>query len=351
MRVVFRVDASLKMGVGHIMRCLALAQVLKESGANVEFISRKLEGNLIDKIHSSGFNVYELEILKDFEVDNKLAYSHWLGATQQQDADDCINILKKEKINWLIVDHYAINEDWQKMLKPYCKKLMVIDDLADRKHQCDLLLDQNFARNPQDYKSLVPASCKLLLGSKFSLLRAEFFKWRKYSLERRSKPEFKKLLVNMGGIDLKNVTESVLDELKMCNLPSDVDIIVVMGVSAPHIESVRLKAGMLPYKVEIKVDVNNMAEVMANVDISIGASGATTWERCCLGLPSIQLVTAYNQQFIADNLAKMNIIKLTKIYDLCEVLATSQDWMADIGQGAQKIVDGRGSSRVLEYLE
>ena len=197
----------------------------------------------------------------------------------------------------------------------------------------------------------MPASCKLLLGSKFSLLRAEFFKWRKYSLERRSKPEFKKLLVNMGGIDLKNVTESVLDELKMCNLPSDVDIIVVMGVSAPHIESVRLKAGMLPYKVEIKVDVNNMAEVMANVDISIGASGATTWERCCLGLPSIQLVTAYNQQFIADNLAKMNIIKLTKIYDLCEVLATSQDWMADIGQGAQKIVDGRGSSRVLEYLE
>ena len=154
MKVIFRVDASLQIGTGHVMRCLTLARVLKENGADVKFICRKHEGNLIDKIHSSGFNVNELEVLERIEVNDKLAHSYWLGATQQQDSDDCIEILKAEKIDWLIVDHYALDELWQKRLKPYYKKLMVIDDLADRKHRCDILLDQTFGRQ-QDRKSVV----------------------------------------------------------------------------------------------------------------------------------------------------------------------------------------------------
>ena len=148
MKVVFRADASLAMGTGHVMRCLALAQALKDNKVNVEFICRKHKGSLIDKIRSNRLNVHELEVLE--EADDKLAHSHWLGATQQQDADDCIEILKSEKIDWLIVDHYALDEQWQKKLKPYYEKLMVIDDLADRKHQCDILLDQNFGRSLQD---------------------------------------------------------------------------------------------------------------------------------------------------------------------------------------------------------
>ena len=229
MKVVFRVDASIQMGTGHVMRCLTLAQVLKENGADTGFICRKHEGNLIDKIHSSGFNVHELEVIEELEVDNKLAHSHWLGATQQQDADDCIGILKKEKIDWLIVDHYAIDEDWQCKLKPYYEKLMVIDDLADRKHRCDTLLDQTFGRQQEDYSALTPKGCKLLLGSQYALLKPEFAKWRAYSLERRRKPEFKQLLINMGGADIDNVTESVLDELKACNLPNDISVTVLMG--------------------------------------------------------------------------------------------------------------------------
>ena len=206
MNIIFRVDASLKMGTGHVMRCLTLAQVLKENSANVEFICRKHEGNLIDKIHSSGFNVHELEMLEEIEVGNKLAHSHWLGATQKQDADDCIGILKAEKSDWLIVDHYALDEQWQKRLKPYYEKLIVIDDLADRKHWCNILLDQTFGRQQEDYSALTPEGCELLLGSQYALLRPEFSKWRAYSLERRSKPKFKQLLINMGGVDVHNVT-------------------------------------------------------------------------------------------------------------------------------------------------
>jgi UDP-2,4-diacetamido-2,4,6-trideoxy-beta-L-altropyranose hydrolase/UDP-4-amino-4,6-dideoxy-N-acetyl-beta-L-altrosamine N-acetyltransferase len=351
MKIVFRVDSSLVMGSGHVMRCLALAQMLKENSANVEFICRKHEENLLDKIRSSGFTAHELEVYKEIESDNGLAHSHWLGATRQQDADDCIDILKAEKIDWLIVDHYALDGQWQKMLKPYYKKLMVIDDLADRKHQCDILLDQTFGRQQEDYSILTPKYCELLLGSQYALLRPEFSKWRLYSLKRRSKPEFKRLLINMGGVDIDNVTENVLDELKICNLPDDLKITIVMGGLAPHLESVKSKAITLPYKTEVKVDVDNMAEIMANSDIAIGAAGATTWERCCLGLPTIQIVIAKNQQFLAEALAFRNIVKLAKkTKETISLLESSLEWMENVGNLALEICDGMGVYKVFNKM-
>ena len=351
MNIIFRVDASLKMGTGHVMRCLTLAQVLKENGANIKFICRKHEGNLIDKIHSSGFNVHELGLLEEIKVDNKLTHSPWLSVTQQQDADDCIDILKAKKVDWLIVDHYALDEQWQKRLKPYYEKIMVIDDLADRKHQCDVLLDQTFGRQHDDYVALVPKDCELLLGSQYALLRPEFSKWRAYSLERRSKPEFKKLLINMGGVDVDNVTENVLDELKLCNLPNDMNISVVMGSSAPHLESIKSKANALPYKTKIKVDVDNMAELMANADIAIGAAGATTWERCCLGLPTIQIVIAKNQITIAKSLGESGAIKLLKsIGGMSRVINNPTKWMLNVSNIARNVTDGLGVKRVASVL-
>ena len=351
MKVVFRVDASLAMGTGHVMRCLTLARLLKKNGANVEFICRKHKGNLIDKIRSNGFVAYELELYGEADVDTGLAHSHWLGVTQRQDADDCIEIFKAEKLDWLIVDHYALDEQWQKKLKPYYEKLIVIDDLADRKHQCDILLDQTFGRQQEDYLALTPEDCKLLLGSQYALLRPEFTEWRGVSLERRSKPEFKQLLINMGGVDVDNITEKVLDELKICNLPNDLKITVVMGGSAPHLESVKSKAIVLPYKTEVKVDVDNMAEIMANSDIAIGAAGATTWERCCLGLPTIQIAIAKNQQFLAEKLAYQNIVKLVKeTNEIIFLLESSPEWMESIGGSALEICDGMGVYKVFNKM-
>ena len=350
MKVIIRVDASLKMGTGHVMRCLTLAQVLKENGGDVEFICRKHEGNLIDKIHSSEFAVHELRLCEEIEFDNKLAHSHWLGATQQQDADDCIDILKVEKTNWLIVDHYALDEQWQKKLKPYYEKLMVIDDLADRKHQCDILLDQNFGRSSKDYEILTLKSTKLLMGPKYALLRPEFEKLRQYSLDRRKKANFKSLLINMGGTDPDNITEKVIEKLQAANLPKNVIITIVMGKTAPHLQSVKRCASELPYYSEVKVDIDNMAEIMANADIAIGASGSTTWERCCLGVPTLQLITAYNQEFIAQKLDKINAIKLVNIDELVKNLENFQYWMKAIGENASKVTNGSGSRTVLAYL-
>ena len=349
MKVIFRVDASLQIGSGHVMRCLTLAEVLRENGAKVKFICREHGGNLIKKIKEKNFQVIELEVSNN--TDGKLKHASWLGSTQQQDALDCIEILKLEKTEWIIIDHYAIDKQWQNLVRSYCKNLMVIDDLADRKHLCDILLDQTYGRDKREYESLVPKSCKMLLGSQYALLRPEFAKWRPYSLDRRSKPEFKHLLINMGGVDVDNVTGQVLDELKPCNLPSDINITVVMGGAAPHVESVIIKASALPCKTEVKINVDNMAEIMANSDISIGASGATTWERCCLGLPTIQIITAYNQGLIANNLDRASIVKLSAVSSLSTLLETRQHWMSGVSVNASKICDGTGATIVASYLQ
>ena len=335
MKFVFRTDASLQIGAGHVMRCLTLAEALTKQGAVVEFICRAHEGNLLERIEQQGFNTHELpKITKPVDFNQvaqakgvpqpqnmipsedegtlekeKFYGAQWLGSTQLQDAEQCKPILEAIKPDWLIVDHYAIDQTWQILLKDSYKKLMVIDDLANRKHQCEILLDQTYGRKPEDYTTLVPKDCKMLLGSQYALLRPEFSEWREYSLKRRANPEIKKLLITMGGVDPDNLTGQVLQALKACNLSKDIHIIVVMGATAPHIETIKIQAEGMPYKTEVKANVSNMAAIMADADVAIGAAGATTWERCCLGLPSIQIVLANNQIKIAEELSAIHAIK------------------------------------------
>ncbi len=350
MRVVFRVDASLQMGIGHVMRCLTLAQILRESGAKIKFICRKHDGNLINNIEIRGFQVVGLEVSNN--TSNRLEYASWLGSTQQQDAEDCIEILKSEKTDWMIVDHYAIDEEWQRIIMPYCKNLMSIDDLADRKHLCDILLDQTFGRQGLDYKNLVSESCTMLLGTQYALLRPEFSQWREYSLKRRQKSQFKQLLVNMGGVDVNNITKEILNEISKCDLPNDINIVIIMGSTAPHINSIEVMVRNFPYHVEVRAGVHNMAEIMANSDLAIGATGTTTWERCCLGLPTIQLVIAENQAFSAKNLGKENIGKSIKdIQELGRLLDGTNKWMQKSGQSSAKVCDGLGVFKALNAMK
>ena len=306
MNIIFRVDASLQMGTGHVMRCLTLAQVLKDNGTDAEFICRKHEGDLIDKIRSSGFVVHELRVFEEIEFDNKLAHSHWLGATQQQDGDDCINILKAEKLDWLIVDHYALDEQWQKRLKPYYEKLMVIDDLADREHQCDLLLDQNLVVDMNSrYNHLVNNSCHRLLGPKFSLLQPIYGKLHGSANKRML---IKRIIISFGGCDNHNLTELFIRALVNLNIV-DIHVDVVLSKSSPNFKSVKNRVkGYL--NIHLYSDLPSLAELMANSDLFIGASGATTWERLCLRLPSIVTTLAHNQEAVAHELHSKGLIHL-----------------------------------------
>jgi UDP-2,4-diacetamido-2,4,6-trideoxy-beta-L-altropyranose hydrolase len=360
MKIVFRVDASLQIGTGHVMRCLTLGTALKEKGAKVEFICRKHKGHLIDFIQAKGFKVHELAIQENglemskyssFDTKNILNHAHWLGATQHQDAEACEVILKKLSPDWLIVDHYGIDETWQIKLKNYCKKLMVIDDLGDRKQICDLLLDQNYGSNIDKYRDLVPEHCNVLTGTNYTLLRPEFSQWREHSLNRRLKSNLKNILISLGGVDPDNFTGQVLQSLKKSHLPKDILVIVIMGLTAPHLKKVQQQAQTLPYKTKIKANVANMAELMANADLAIGAAGSTTWERCCLGLPSIQIVIAENQKSSAESLVKIDAIKLiNKIDQLPELVKSAESWMQAVGQTASLMCDGLGASRVINMM-
>ena len=353
------------MGTGHVMRCMTLAEALRDKGAEISFITRAHPGNLIEFIAQKGFAINSLPLLVGMEKQtqtqptNPLAHAEWLGALQQQDALQCVPLLQEIQPDWLVIDHYAIDYSWQSILKPYYKKLMVIDDLADRQHECDVLLDQNLGRKVSDYRELVPANATLLLGTDFALLRPEFTLWRDSSLKRRAKPELKHLLITMGGIDTNNVTGRVLTVLKDCGLPNNLKITVVMGGAAPWLEHVKQQAAQMPNATEVKVNVTNMAEIMANSDLAIGAAGSTSWERCCLGLPTLMVVLADNQLIIANALERTNAAYLigdqAAIVNQLPVLMTqamlSSTQLAAMSHAASVIVDGAGVERVIAHLE
>ena len=187
MKITFRTDASLQIGTGHVMRCLTLADALAARGAYCQFICRAHDGNLIEFIRRKGLTAHPLPAgaaLPRSPTDP--THAAWLGATQAEDAEACAPILAAQRPDWLIVDHYALDARWERALAPHYRKLMVIDDLADRPHSCDLLLDQTFGRDAADYRPLVPADCRLLCGSHYALLRPEFAALRPYSLQRRA---------------------------------------------------------------------------------------------------------------------------------------------------------------------
>lgn len=300
MKVVFRADASIQIGTGHVMRCLTLANVLHEQGAVCTFICREHAGHLIDHIRTQGHAVHVLA-LSDIDEQGRqpfssLAHSAWLDATQEQDIEACSPILEHLQPDWLVVDHYALDAHWERALKDYCRHVLVIDDLADRPHECDVLLDQNLGSKVEDYQGLIPTKCMVLIGPEYALLRPEFAALREYSLARRQRPQLKHLLITMGGVDAPNGTGQVLDALRLSCLSVGCRITVVMGSAAPHLAAVRAQAASLPWATDVCVDVRDMAHLMAESDLCIGAAGGTSWERCCLGLPTIMVVLADNQQ-------------------------------------------------------
>lgn len=369
MKVVFRADASLQIGTGHVMRCLALADALNAQGAECQFICREHPGNLIDFIRSKGYPVHGLPLseplgasllaINEAGSGPELPHAAWLGTTQEQDAAECAVILGEQNTDWLVVDHYALDARWEAALKPHYRKLMVIDDLADRPHQSDLLLDQTVGRNPADYAPWVPATCTLLCGSQYALLRPEFAALRHYSLTRRETPQIKHLLITMGGVDKGNATGQVLHALQSSELPANCRITVVMGATAPWLAEVRQQAEQMPWPTTVRVGVSDMAQLMADSDLAIGAAGATSWERCCLGLPTIMLVLADNQRKVAHGLEFAGAVQVLQdpqaIADrlpiLLNGLVSLPSLQIEMSQAAARISDGRGVATVIHHLE
>lgn len=311
MKIAIRTDASLYMGTGHLMRCLTLAGEVRQQGHTVTFICRELPGNLCELIEKKGYHVYRLPFQdKDKNrIQTVQDVSSWLGATWREDAEQTISVLQEisiaSKIDWLVVDHYALDIQWERMMRPYVKRIMVIDDLANRRHDCDLLLDQNLYENmEQRYMGLVPETCKLLLGPQYALLRPEFREARKKLRPRDG--TVRRILIFFGGSDPTNETLKAIEAVKLLNRP-DIEVDVVVGANNPHRCLIKEKCAAMP-NFYFHCQVDNMAELMVKADLAIGAGGSTTWERCFLGLPSLVIVIADNQFETTSFLAQKGCI-------------------------------------------
>ena len=285
MNIVFRVDSSYQIGSGHLIRCLSLAQQLKSTN-NISFICKNLDKNLSFLVKEKGFKLFLIKKTSSYNND-KLFHSSWLHSTQNEDANQCIEILKKEAIDLLILDHYALDYRFEKQISPFVKKLMIIDDLADRKHHCNILLDQNYYKNyKQRYDKLVPSKCLKFLGTKNILLRNEFFQ-----VKRKIRTgQVNNIFVFLGGIDKQNITNKVIQALKDFKF-SEVNIVI----GAMNTQKNKLIEACQKYNFHYHFNINYIAELMAKADFAIGAGGATTWERAYLGLPSICISIAHNQ--------------------------------------------------------
>jgi UDP-2,4-diacetamido-2,4,6-trideoxy-beta-L-altropyranose hydrolase len=358
-KVAFRVDASLVIGSGHLMRCLTLADALRSKGAQCIFLSRNHVGHLHKTVHERGYQLISLGQVEEVQigVESTSSYADWLGVEPERDAYETRKNLASQGVDWLVVDHYGLGADWEQCLRPVCTRIMAIDDLANRKHEVDLLLDQNLGKVEEDYQGLVSESCELLLGPSYALLRPEFIALRSFSLNRRSQGRLRKLLITMGGVDLENATEAVLQALNQCGFVDEIEVTVVMGSTAPWLDQVRELTRGLSFSTQLMVNVNNMAELMMDADLAIGAAGSTSWERCCLGLPTLQLVIADNQRPIASALSRVGAAHLVSHANLNTSLGFSinellQDptKLVRMSNISANVTDGQGAERVVQYL-
>lgn len=362
MNVVFRADASVQIGTGHVMRCLTLAQALKRRGHQCRFLCSDFPGHLSRQIRENGFAVETLQrpsgdaAVGASEEDN--AYAKWLGISWQEDASQTLRCCGSNEVDWIVVDHYALDARWEKRVSSVAGKVMVIDDLANRPHFADILLDQNLGRSEGDYDQLVSTNCKRLVGPEYALLRPEFHRLRARSLERRYEPELLRILVSMGGTDTPNATAAVLASLESSSLPSQLRFDVVMGATAPWLNDIQNVAKTSRFNVTVSSNVQDMGERMCLADLSIGAAGSTSWERCALGLPSIVVSQAQNQSGILQALSDAGAaIKLDFPIDEAQLASLVVDFyknpekLARMARDASLLCDGMGVKKVIRWLD
>lgn len=325
------------------MRCLTLAAALRERGAECRFVCREDPGNLLELIRRQGFEAIPLPIDNGQDID-------W-----HTDAAQTKVGVGETAADWLVVDHYALDARWEQMLRPHCHKLMVVDDLANRPHECDLLLDQNLVGNMRGrYEGKVPAGCCRLLGPDYALLQPTYARLHDGVMARSFR--VRRMLIYFGGADTDNLTGMAMDAFISLG-QQEVALDVVINPASPHAESIRQKSSGQPL-ITVHGNLPSLAPLMVQADLAIGAGGATSWERCCLGLPTLVITLAENQKPVAVELNRRGLIRWLGHrgeVDSAGLAATLHDCLeSGLAPGWSKrcreLVDGRGAVRVTDIM-
>ena len=334
------------------MRCLTLAEYLRERNVQVGFICREHTGNLIALLQQKTLPVTVLPAPTMNTAKSGNDYTAWLGVTQAEDAKQTIEALHGEKPDWLVVDHYGLDAEWEQRLRPQVSKLMVIDDLANRHHDCDVLLDQNYSPDgKQRYTQLVPPSCQVLLGSRYALLRKDFQTLRQHIAPRSNK--LNKLLVFFTAGDDQGETLKAMQGIEHFGKAERVDVVV--GQANPDNAAINKKCDSLKWGYHCQVDY--MPTLIAQADLVIGGGGSSNWERCALGVPALVVILAENQAAIAQALDLAGVVinrgwnthLQAAAYEKALNGLTDQR-LASLSKKAFKLVDARGAERVVEIL-
>ena len=356
MNICFRVDSSTKIGTGHVMRCLTLAKELKKIGHSIYFICRLHEGHLCNLISGEDFKVFKLSKPTIFKPSSNLPkHASWLGASPEQDIQETIIVVNSGQIpfDWIIIDHYAIDKAWEREIRKYIPRIMVIDDLADRVHDCDILLDQNYYLHSNTrYTNLVPAACVLLLGPKYTLLRDEFTELYKLPKIRK---ELKTALIFYGGSDPTNETQKAINAIKMIQ-STTLKTHVVVGPSNPNKNLIKRQCEQYNHIFHFNIDY--MAKLLYETDFAICAGGSITWERYCLGTPAILTAIADNQIALCENVKTLGIdqylgvSELVTEHNMKEAIISflEKNDLNHLSRKSKNIVDVNGKSRVLNML-
>ena len=346
--IFVRVDSGYDIGFGHAIRCLSLAQTLKKMNFEICFISKKERGNISKLFEDKGFTVYYIQNNYSKSKKNDII---------KNDVNQTVKIITKHKAksSWIIVDHYDLDFKWEKSLRKFVDKIIVIDDLV-RKHDCDLLLDQNYNKNLKTrYDKLVPRKCIKLLGPKYALLRGEFLILRKSVKPRKN---FKRILISFGGSDPTNETGKVLSAIKILKTKKQFlkEIDVVISNSDKNKDKIEQLCNSIP-NAKFYQNVYKIGRLMYKADLAVGAGGSSIWERFCLGLPTIVSIVANHQQETTKALAEkeclINVglaknLSVKKYVGIFENLDIKK--LRSISKSSLKIVDGNGSFRVAKKI-
>lgn len=357
MRVAFRADANSQIGTGHLMRCLALADQIRALGGECTFLCREPGlGMLGNRIENSGHRLVSWGNGREVaDPDLQATDIHpWLPGGWQQDAGICLERLSGQRHDWLVVDHYAIDGRWEESVGQAVDRILAIDDVADRPHFCDILLDQNLVPGMnRRYEGLLPQKARTLLGPRYALLRPDFVK---LGLVRGKSVTPPRLLVMYGGADPQDLTLRTVRILTALQWASGADVVV--GPLYANVDKLRSLLGAMD-GMALHSPAWNIAELMNNAGLALGSPGVTSWERCACSLPSLTIAQADNQEAIGVGLQEVGAhcylgraesVSDDEIARALMRLAADPQGLADMSRRAADVTDGAGAGRVAQVM-